>query len=159
MKQEWIKRLLTVCLVLLLAATMGMAQDAKTLYREGKALYDQKDYAAALPKLRAAAEKGHKKAQYRLGRCYQKGHAVAKDREVAFQWYQKSARQDYAKAQLALAKCYLKGKGTAADEKKAKTWLSRAVKNEKDGEAILTELKEEAAAGDEDAVALLRLLK
>ncbi len=183
------------CLVALLACLTVAAQSAEKLYREGKALYDAKNYAAAVPKLRAAAEKGHHKAQYRLGRCYDKGHGVAEDDAIAFQWYSKAAKQDYGKAlyqvgksykngegvqkdrqkavsyfkkaaqegnadgQYHLGKCYMKGKGVEADEKKAKTWLKRAVSNEKHGDEILAKIRQEAAAGDEDAKKILVLIK
>ena len=134
------------------------AQDAKTLYQQGKAFYDAKDYTQAFPLLKKAAEKGHKKAQYRLGRCYDKGHGVTENNETAFKWYSKSAAQGYADAQYQLGRCYLKGKGTAVDKNKAKSWLSKAVKNVKGGDEILQKIKENAKDGDEDAKAILQLL-
>ena len=81
---------LLMMLALMLSMTAS-AQNADELYEEGKALYDAKDYAAALVKLRPAAEKGHKKAQYRMGRCYDKGHGVEENNAEAFKWYSKSA--------------------------------------------------------------------
>lgn len=179
----------------LLTCMVASAQSADKLYLEGKALYDAKKYTEAVPKLEAAAKAGHKKAQYRLGRCYDKGRGVAENETKAFQWYSKSAAQGYAKAQYqlgdcykdgdgvakdrqkaveyftkaakqeyaeaeyALGKCYLKGKGVVADQKKAKLWLTRAVKNVKGGDKILAELRKEAAEGDEDAKAILALVK
>ena len=170
------------------------AQNADKLYKEGKELYDAKNYTAAVPKLKAAAEKGHKKAQYRLGRCYDKGHGVEENDAQAFKWYSKSAAQEYAKAQYAVGKCYkdgkgvekdrkkavawfskaakqdnadgqyalgksyLKGKGVEADEKKAKSWLLKAVNNPKDGTDILAKIRKDAAAGDEDAKRILKLI-
>ena len=144
-------------LLALLCLAAG-AQNADKLYKEGKALYDAKKYTEAVPKLKAAADKGHKKAQYRLGRCYGKGHGVAEDDAQAFLWYQKSARQDYGKAQYRVGKAYLKGKGVAADEKQARTYLRRAVKNEKSGADILKKIKKDAADGDEDAKRMLTLI-
>jgi hypothetical protein len=108
--------------------------------------------------LKTAAEKGHKKAQYRLGRCYDKGRGTAENNKLAFQWYSKSASQDYAKAQYALGKSYLKGKGVAADEKKASTWLRKSVKNPKGGDEILAKIRKGAAEGDEDDKAVLKLI-
>ena len=154
-----LKRL--ILLVMTLATvTLTSAQDAKQLYQEGKALYDAQKYDQAFPKLLKSAEKGNKKAQYRVGRCYDKGRGVAKDKKTAFKWYQKSADQDYAKAQLAVGKAYMKGtKGVTADPKKARTWLRKAVKNPKDGAEVLQKLKDEAAAGDEDAKQILEIIK
>ena len=170
------------------------AQSADKLYEEGKKLYDAKNYTAAFPKLKQAAEKGHKKAQYRLGRCYEKGHGTAENEKLAFQWYEKSAKQGHAKAQFQLGQCYkdgegvakdrkkafelfmqaakqenadgeyavgkayFKGKGVAADKAQAKKWLLRAVRNDKDGDAILADLRKDAADGDEDAKAMLKLI-
>jgi hypothetical protein len=143
---------LAVCLV-------AGAQNADKLYKEGKKLYDDKNYTAAFHKLKPAAEKGHKKAQYRLGRCYAKGHGVAENDAVAVQWYAKSAAQGYGKAQYRLGKCYLKGNGVAADQSKAREWLLKAVKNDKHGDEILSELRKDAASGDEEAKAILKLIK
>lgn len=188
------KGILTTLLALFVCVGAS-SQSADKLYKEGKALYDAKKYTEAVPKLKAAAEKGHKKAQYRLGRCYDKGNGVAENDEKAFQWYAKSAAQDYAKAQYQVGKCYkegegttkdrkkavqyftkaaqqenadaqyqlgkayLKGKGIAADSKKARQWLMRAVKNPKGGKEIMDKLRREAAEGDEDAKAILTIVK
>lgn len=145
--------------IMALAANLSVgAQDVKELYKQGKAFYDAKDYKKAFPILKKAAEKGHKKAQYRLGRCYDKGYGVTENNETAFKWYSKSAAQGYADAQYHLGRCYLKGKGTAIDKKKAKSWLSKAVKDEKEGAKILQKIKDNANEGDEDAKAILQLL-
>ena len=66
-------RQLMMTLMGLILSIGAMAQSADALYKEGKALYDEKKYQQAFPKLKAAAEKGHKKAQYRVGLCYDKG--------------------------------------------------------------------------------------
>ena len=183
-----------ITMMMLVLCTAVGAQNADKLYADGKALYDAKKYTQAVPKLQVAAAKGHKKAQYRLGRCFDKGYGVKEDDKQAVAWYSKSAAQGYAKAQyqlgkcykngegvekdkvkafqffskaakqdngdaqLALGKCYLKGKGTPSDKAKAKTWLTKAVKNPKNGKEILQELKKDAAAGDEDAKAILQLV-
>ena len=146
---------------LALLATLSLtanAQSADKLYQEGKTFYDAKNYVQAFPKLKAAADKGNKKAQYRLARCYDKGKGTAENNDLAFQWYIKSANQGYAKAQHQLAKCYFKGKGVAVDKVQAKKWLTKAVRNEKGGKEILDELKKEKAEGDEDAKNLLGLI-
>jgi len=123
------KRILFI--ILALVASMAVdAQNADKLYDEGKALYDKKDYAAAVPKLKAAAEKGHRKAQYRLGRCYDKGNGVEENDKLAFAWYQKSADQEYAKAQYQLGKCYKNGEGVNKDRKKAVEWFAKAARQD-----------------------------
>ncbi|MBR3067996.1 MAG: sel1 repeat family protein [Prevotella sp.] len=148
---------LFLMLALLVSMTAG-AQNVETLYTEGKALYDAKDYVAALAKLRPAAEKGHKKAQYRVGRCYDKGYGVEESNEEAIKWYQKSADQGYYKAEYQLARAYVKGKGVPVDEKKAKMWLKRSIGGKKHGAEKLQEIKDDAAAGDKTDKRLLELL-
>ncbi len=150
-------RLLFIGAMMLLGNMTLSAQNADKLYEEGKALYDAKKYELAFQKLMPAAEKGHKKAQYRIGRCFDKGNGVEESNKKAFAWYQKSAEQGYAKAQLQLGRCYMKGKGTTADQNKAKTWLKRAIKNPKGGDKVLANLKEDIAKGDEEAKQLLKM--
>ena len=150
-------RLLAV-LLLMMAPLAVAAQSADKLYEEGKKLYDAKQYAEAFPKLKAAAEKGHRKAQYRLGRCYDKGRGTKEDNKKAFEWYGKGAAQDHAKSQYQLARCYFKGKGVDRDTEKARTWLQKALKNDKADGKILDEMRQEAAKGDDDAKAMLKLV-
>ena len=106
------------------------AQDTKALYQQAKSLYDADNYDQAVPLLRKAAEKGHKKAQYRLGRCYEKGHGVAVNETTAVQWYQKSAKQGYDKAQYRLGMCYKEGKGVTKNRQKANEYFAKAAQQE-----------------------------
>ena len=120
-------------LLLLMAVVLSVAvnaQTAESLYKEGKTLYDKKDYAKAVPKLKAAAEKGHKKAQYRLGLCYDKGKGVKEDDQMAVKWYAKSAAQNYAKAQYQLGKCYKDGEGVEKNRQKAVELFTKAAKQD-----------------------------
>ena len=140
--------------------TVAQAQDVDKTYKEGKALYEAKKYEAALPKLKVAAEKGKKGAQYRLARCYDKGHGVAENNAIAVKWYQKAAAQGHAKAQYHLGKAYLLGKkGLTVDKKKAKALLTKALKDKEDGAKLREKLRKEAAEGDEGAKAVLQLVK
>ena len=132
-----IRRIFFVVVTLVVCMT-ATAQSADKLYQDGKALYDAKNYIAAVPKLKAAADKGHKKAQYRLGRCYDKGHGVEENDALAYKWYSKSAAQEYAKAQYAVGKCYKDGKGVEKDRKKAVEWFTKAAKQDNaDGQFAL----------------------
>ena len=150
-------RKLLLLFALLVAMTAG-AQNADDLYKEGKALYDAKNYVAALAKLKPAAQKGNKKAQYRVGRCYDKGNGVEEDNQEAIKWYQKSADQGYYKAEYQLARAYVKGKAVTASDKKAKMWVKRAVSGKKHGAEMLQEIKDGAADGDKIDKRLLELL-
>ena len=152
------KRLLLM-LTLMVSMTVG-AQNADELYEQGKALYDAKDYTAALAKLKPAAEKGHKKAQYRVGRCYDKGHGVEENNQEAVRWYKKSADQGYYKAEYQMARACLKGKGgMKVDEKKARSWAKQATGGKKHGQEMLDDIKKGAVKGDTVDQRLLELLK
>jgi len=153
------KKLLTIILAMTMCVVVASAQSADDNYTKGKAFYDAEQYDKAVPLLRKAADKGHKKAQYRLGRCYDKGYGVPKDKKEAFRYYMKAAEQSYAKAEYRVAKAYVKGKAVAADEKKARQYIKRAVAGKKHGQEILKEIRDDAAAGDDDAKKLLQLLK
>ena len=150
------KRLSYLCILLMCSISIS-AQSADKLYDEGKKLYDQEQYKEAVPKLQAAADKGHKKAQYRLGRCYDKGYGVKENDQKAFELYQKSAKQDYAKAMFQLGKCYMKGKGVTANQEEARKWIKRAISDEKHGDEILKDLRKAKADGEE-ATRILTLI-
>ncbi|WP_288275980.1 tetratricopeptide repeat protein [uncultured Prevotella sp.] len=150
------KRLIYLCILLMCSISIS-AQSADKLYDEGKKLYDQEQYKEAVPKLQAAANKGHKKAQYRLGRCYDKGYGVKENDQKAFELYQKSAKQDYAKAMFQLGKCYMKGKGVTANQEEARKWIKRAISDEKHGDEILKDLRKAKADGEE-ATRILTLI-
>ena len=150
------KRLIYLCILLMCSISIS-AQSADKLYDEGKKLYDQEQYKEAVPKLQAAADKGHKKAQYRLGRCYDKGYGVKENDQKAFELYQKSAKQDYAKAMFQLGKCYMKGKGVTANQEEARKWIKRAISDEKHGDEILKDLRKAKADGEE-ATRILTLI-
>ena len=140
--------------------TVVQAQNVDKVYKEGKALYEDKKYEAALPKLKVAAVKGKKGAQYRLARCYDKGHGVAENNALAVKWYQKAAAQGHAKAQYHLGKAYLLGKkGLTVDKQKAKTLLTKALKDKKDGAKLREKLRKDAAEGDTEAKAVLQQVK
>ena len=152
------KKIMTTMLLAMLCLAAG-AQNAETLYKEGKALYEAKKYDQAVPKLKAAADKGYKKAQYQLGKCYKEGYGVKKDRKTATALFMKAANQGNAKAEYEVGKAYLKGKGgLTADEKKARSWLKKAVAHEKKGPEILAKIRKKAAEGDEDAKRMLTLI-
>ena len=54
-------------------ATMTPEEKAEDLFSRGKVFYDRKDYSAAAPYFREAAELGNQKAQNDLGLMYEKG--------------------------------------------------------------------------------------
>jgi len=120
-----------ILIIALLTLSLGAsAQNADKLYEEGKALYDAERYSQAIAKLKPAAEQGHKKAQYHMGRCYDKGYGVAENDKIAFSWYMKGAKQGHAKSQYQVGKCYKNGEGVTEDKKQAFEWFSRSAKQD-----------------------------
>ena len=59
-----------------------------------------------LDQLRKTAEQGNRKAQCKLGLCFETGEGVTKDKNEAMKWYRKSAEQGFPPAQLFLGICY-----------------------------------------------------
>ncbi|GLQ20812.1 tetratricopeptide repeat protein [Algimonas porphyrae] len=96
---------------------------------EGIALYQQKDYAGALPKLRQAAEAGHADAQYHLGWMYRHGHGVEQSNEQGTKWLRRSAEGGNAAAMTDLGFAYEHGKGITKNEDMATHWYRMAAEN------------------------------
>lgn len=119
-----------ILLIMITVALCAGAQSADKLYEQGKKLYDAKKYTEAIAKLKPAAEKGHKKAQYRMGRCYDKGNGVVENDKQAVYWYSKAAAQGHAKAQYQLGKCYKNGEGVEKNITKAVEYFTKAAKQD-----------------------------
>ena len=109
------------------------------VYFEGKGVSKNPDRAAGL--FLMAAEQKHAraqnvlsvlnpdiiaKAQFNLGRMYEKGWGVTKDYKKAMEWYAKAAEQGYARAQYNLGVMYYNGWGVPKDYKKAMEWYTKA---------------------------------
>lgn len=92
-----------------------------------------KDHAAHLKTLRAAAKAGDAKAEYDLAYLYLRGAGVKRNEKTAANWYLKSAEQGYAPAQSALGTLYLRGTGVPKDEAQALVWVRKAADQ---GEAL-----------------------
>ncbi len=83
--------------------------------------------AFAREKLELPAAKGDADASYLLGRAYDKGEGVPRDRAKALTYYRQAAERGNAKAQNNLASFYLSGDGGAAPDKAAaERWLRKA---------------------------------
>ncbi|MBF0161556.1 MAG: sel1 repeat family protein, partial [Magnetococcales bacterium] len=76
--------------------------------------------------LRKAAEQGLAKAQYRLGRLYDKGQGVDQDLPGAAAWYRQAAEQGVTAAQNNLGNLYRDGRGVLQDHEAAVTWYRKA---------------------------------
>lgn len=117
---------LFMLLVFSLLCGIIYAQDAETIYKDGKTLYDAKKYKEAFAKFQTSANQGYKKAQYYLGRCYDKGHGITENDQQAVFWYEKAAAQNHPKAQYELGKCYKKGEGVTKDLDKAFQYFEKS---------------------------------
>jgi len=89
---------------------------------DGIALYQQQDYVAALPKLKTAAEAGHKDAHHYLGLMYYHGRGATKSHEKARQHYQTSANDGHADSALELGYMFENGLGGPKDLTEAVRW-------------------------------------
>ena len=85
------------------------------VFVEGKTLFENKNYAEALPKLRLAAKGGHAESCAYLGRAYQYGYGVEKNLTTAVSWYRQGADKGDAESQYRLGDCYYKGTGVTKD--------------------------------------------
>ena len=65
--------------------------------------YQNRDYAAAFPKLVAVAQSGNAEAQCMLGSLYQLGAGAAQDSAQAAEWYERSSAQGNGLASSNLA--------------------------------------------------------
>lgn len=75
------------------------------------------------------AEVGDAEAQYKVGRCYEQGKGVEKDKLLAFKWYKKAGKQKSFKAMYRVGLMYLKGEGTKADKESGLKILSYLASN------------------------------
>lgn len=100
-------------------------QAAKILHAGANGVKRQPLSATKLYK--AAAKRGHPKAQNWLGYAYQHGHGVIKNYSTAADWYKNAANQGLAEAQNNLALLYLVGNGVEQDHVRAAELFQKAV--------------------------------
>ena len=63
-------------------------------YEDGMKAYAEQDYPAAVESFAFAAERGHTKAQFQLGKCYYEGTGVEKDDAKAIEWLRRASYGD-----------------------------------------------------------------
>lgn len=89
---------------------------------------DRKDFAAALPLLRAAMAKDDARAMGAYAAMCATGNGVDKNPEEACIWFRQAATRGDAKSQWALGMCLSGGVGTPVDLSEGAYWLFRASK-------------------------------
>lgn len=102
--------------------TMASAAD----FQKGKDAYDIKDYATALAEFMPLAEAGHPKAQFYLGRMYDNGIGVPKNKKEGVKWYRLAAEAGDVDAQRFLGSSYKHGSGVLQDYEEAVKWYRLA---------------------------------
>lgn len=78
--------------------------------------------------LQREANAGNAEAQFELGRLYDTGQKLDRDRQKAITWYTSAANQGHAESQYRLAVAYLFGIGTEKNTALAEKWLNAAAK-------------------------------
>ena len=63
-------------------------------YEDGMKAYAEQDYSAAVESFAFAAERGHTKARFQLGKCYFEGTGVEKDDAKAIEWLRRASYGD-----------------------------------------------------------------
>ena len=116
--------MLSVLTTLLMVALLAPAYAAD--FQAGLEAYKGGSYVAALREFRPLAERGHARAQYRLGLMYLLGNGVPKDLAEAVKWYRKAAEQGHARAAFMLGLMYGSGRSVPKDLAEAVKWYRKA---------------------------------
>lgn len=102
-------------------------------------LASQQDEKKAFTYFQKAAEKGHVKSLYQLGRCYALGLGVECDLVLAFENYKKSAEKN-SEAMYQLGHCYKNGHGVAINLELSIECYQAAVQSKPEANKDLYEL-------------------
>ncbi|WP_455221138.1 tetratricopeptide repeat protein [Kaarinaea lacus] len=76
--------------------------------------------------LQREANAGNAEAQYQLGRMYDTGDKLERDRQKAVAWFTRAANQGHAESQYRLAIAYLYGIAVTKNVATGESWLSKA---------------------------------
>ena len=100
--------------------------DIAVAYDDGRGR--RRSPARALMWATKSAERGHCKAQLKLGWLYSRGQGVSKDFSRAASWFRKAAEQGDRDALFRLGLCYENGKGVPEDRAAAAKCYRKALK-------------------------------
>ena len=89
---------------------------------------ERRDYAAAVPLLKAAMNKEDARAMGLFAALSALGRGVEKNPEDACAWFRQAANRDHVPSEAALGMCLAGGLGAPVDRKEASYWLYRAGK-------------------------------
>lgn len=114
---------LILCLLIISAA--ALAAPMEDVYQRGYALAKAKDFAAAEPLLRKAAEAGHPGAQTAIAEFHSFGLAVPQSKEKAREWYERAAALNDANGLYNIALYWDRGIGGPQDRARALDYYRR----------------------------------
>ena len=97
-------------------------EQSRTILNQAVALYQNGDYAAALPLFRQSAAMGNLKAPRYIGLMYLNGTGLPQDPAQAFAQFQAAAGKGDITSQYWLGWYYENGRGTARDNAQALYW-------------------------------------
>ena len=117
------KKILIVILAAMLALSVAFAASADGW----KELYDRKEYEAAYPALKEAADAGDPDAIAHLAACLINGLGVEADPEKAYELALRAAESGESAAVFGLGECYYAGKGVEKDLEKAAEYYRQAL--------------------------------
>jgi len=90
----------TALILMFLGSCFGKEKSPEYRYKimksheDGMRAYAEQDYPAAVESFAFAAERGHTKAQFQLGKCYYDATGVEKDDAKAIEWLRRAAYGD-----------------------------------------------------------------
>ena len=114
-------RTVIAALLMAVAATSAWAG-----FDEGKAAFDNGDYATAMAEWLPLAERDDAEARYSVGLLYRNGWGVQRDDTEAARWFRLAAYQGHINSQFELAFMYEHGQGVTSDEIEAAKWYRLA---------------------------------
>lgn len=95
-------------------------------FSSGTRAFDAGQYDRARELWLPLAENGDIRAQYAIGRLFEKGHGVDRNLETAINWYRKAAEHGHPDSEYRISVGYAYGLGLQRDETEALIWLRRA---------------------------------
>lgn len=100
---------------------IGQLHESGQLSENGKPAYKN-----AMRMFAFAADRGYALAQHHLGRIYETGVGVTRDKVAAINWYRKAGVQGYLPAQLDAGRMYSLGRGISRNYDQALRWYLKA---------------------------------
>lgn len=116
----------TVFCVAVLTSTLSLFVSAESVEGYCYEAYQLEEYKKAIHECLDLAEKGDLKAQYNVGKMFDKGWGVEQSDSSAYKWYLSAARGGHAKAQNNAGVAYHKGVGVEQSKEKARYWFKKA---------------------------------